>query len=40
MTHPCQDYLAGLVRELVKLPTELPWVEFKQNNANPQEIGE
>jgi ATP-dependent DNA helicase RecG len=34
------DYLAGLVRELVKLPNEEPWVEFKQNNAEPQMIGE
>jgi ATP-dependent DNA helicase RecG len=34
------DYLAGLVRELVKLPNEEPWIEFKQNNADPQMIGE
>ncbi len=34
------DYLAGLVRELVKLPTEVPWVEFKRNSADPQRIGE
>lgn len=34
------DYLAGLVRELCKLPRETEWVEFKQNNADPQEIGE
>lgn len=34
------DYLVGLVRELCKLPQETEWVEFKVNNANPQEIGE
>jgi hypothetical protein len=28
-----QDYLAGLVRELCKLPKETEWVEFKRNNA-------
>lgn len=34
------DYLRGLVQELVKLPQETGWVEFKHNNADPQEIGE
>ena len=34
------EYLVGLVRELCKLPRETEWVEFKQNNADPQEIGE
>lgn len=34
------DYLTGLVRELCKLPHETEWVEFKVNNADPQEIGE
>ena len=33
-------YLTGLVRELCKLPAETPWLEFKHNNADPQEIGE
>ncbi len=33
-------YLEGLVRELVKLPRETEWVEFKQNNDDPQQIGE
>ena len=32
------EYLAGLVRELRKLPQETEWVEFKHNNANPQEL--
>lgn len=40
MSYPSQDYLAGLVRELIKLPAEVAWVEFKHNNANPQELGE
>lgn len=33
-------YLRSLVRELAALPAETPWVEFKRNNAQPQEIGE
>ena len=35
-----EDYLRSLVRELVALPTETPWLELKHNNGNPQEIGE
>ncbi len=34
------DYLRGLVTELRKLPAETQWVEFKENNSNPEEIGE
>jgi len=34
------DYLAGLVHELCKLPRETEWVEFKVSKAEPQEIGE
>lgn len=34
------EYLAGLVREFVKLPRETEWLEFKVNNSNPKEIGE
>ena len=34
------DYLRGLVDEVLKLPTETTWAEFKQNNANPKDIGE
>ena len=37
---PNAEYLTGLVRELCKLPRETEWVEFKVNDANPQEIGE
>lgn len=33
-------YLAGLVRELVKVPREVEWIEFKQNNEDPQQLGE
>jgi predicted HTH transcriptional regulator len=34
------DYFVGLVQELRKLPKETEWVEFKENKANPTEIGE
>lgn len=34
------EYLKSLVRELVKLPSETEWVEFKCNNKDPQQIGE
>lgn len=34
------EYLAGLLHELCQLPKETGWVEFKCNNANPEEIGE
>ena len=37
---PTQDYLNGLVTELRKLPHETGWVEFKENNSNPEDIGE
>ena len=29
-----------LLHELLSLPKETEWVEFKCNNGNPQEIGE
>jgi predicted HTH transcriptional regulator len=32
--------LSSLLRELRLLPHETEWVEFKQDNANPEEIGE
>lgn len=35
-----QEYLSGLLNELRALPKETEWVEFKHNNADPQEIGE
>lgn len=34
------DYLAGLVLELIALPSETEWLEFKVGNTNPQQIGE
>jgi predicted HTH transcriptional regulator len=34
------EYLTSLVRELCKLTHETEWVEFKVNNADPQEIGQ
>jgi predicted HTH transcriptional regulator len=34
------EYLASLLQELRQLPKETEWVEFKCNNANPEEIGE
>ena len=34
------EYLAGLLHELRQLPGETEWVEFKCNNAHPEEIGE
>jgi ATP-dependent DNA helicase RecG len=37
---PTQEYFEGLLSELCKLPAETQWVEFKENNENPEEIGE
>ncbi len=34
------EYLVSLVHELRKLPKETEWLEFKQNRAEPEEIGE
>ena len=34
------DYLRHVVTDLVALPKETEWVEFKVNNSNPEEIGE
>lgn len=34
------EYLISLVHELRKYPQETEWVEFKENKAEPQEIGE
>ncbi len=35
-----EDYYHSLVNELIQLPRETEWIEFKHNNANPEEIGE
>jgi len=34
-----EEYYIGLVRELLKLPKECEWVEFKHNNSNKEEVG-
>ena len=34
------EYLISLFRELLNLPKETEWLEFKYNNAKPAEIGE
>lgn len=34
------EYLALLINELRALPQETEWVEFKGNNANPDDIGQ
>ncbi len=33
-------YLISLLQELCKLPSETEWLEFKHNNADPQDMGE
>lgn len=35
-----ESELLGILSELRKLPRETEWVEFKHNNAEPEEIGE
>jgi len=35
-----KDYINNLIRELISLPNETEWVEFKHNNDEPQMIGE
>jgi predicted HTH transcriptional regulator len=35
-----EEYLMGLLNELRRLPKETEWVEFKHNDAEPEEIGE
>ena len=34
------EYLQSLLQELLGLPKETGWLEFKHNNKDPQEIGE
>ena len=34
------EHLTGLISELRRLPAETGWVEFKENVADPNEIGE
>ncbi|MDD1625940.1 MAG: putative DNA binding domain-containing protein [Methylococcaceae bacterium] len=39
-TNRTLEYLNGLLRELIALPYETEWVEFKQNNNQPEKVGE
>lgn len=34
------EYLKGMLRELLMLPNETEWIEFKHNNSDPETIGE
>ena len=34
------EYLTGLIAELLKLPTETGWLELKENNSDPEDIGQ
>lgn len=40
ITQRTTEYYRSLVAELIKLPRETEWIEFKHNNTNPEEIGE
>lgn len=40
MSRLTDEQLTDLIRGLRDLPAEIEWVEFKQNKANPEEIGE
>ena len=40
MTSRSNAYFEGLVLELCKLPRETEWAEFKEDDKNPQAIGE
>lgn len=32
--------IEGLIRQMIAIPQEQPWLEFKENNSDPQMIGE
>jgi ATP-dependent DNA helicase RecG len=34
------EYILSLIYELIKLPNETEWLEFKHNKENPDIIGE
>ena len=34
------EYISGLITELCKLPAETGWLEFKENNSDPEDIGQ
>ena len=40
MANSSEDYLRRLVAQLAKLPKECEWVEFKENKADPEDVGE
>jgi len=40
MPNRSDDFLRTLVREHQRPPTETEWVEFKENRAEPEDIGE
>jgi ATP-dependent DNA helicase RecG len=35
-----ESYIRSMIQELILLPNETGWVEFKHNNKDPKEIGE
>ena len=35
-----ESQINSIVKEAIKHSAELPWIEFKTNNTNPQMIGE
>lgn len=34
------DDLHAFVMEMIKIPDEIPWIEFKHNNYKPEMIGQ
>jgi hypothetical protein len=34
------EHLSALVTELLRQPRETPWLEFKENVAEPEDVGE
>ncbi len=38
MSAKTEEYLQSVVRELVKMPDEVEWVEFKCNNKDPERM--
>jgi predicted HTH transcriptional regulator len=40
MSAPTQEYLNGRVTELRQLTSETGWLEFKESNSQPEDIGE
>ncbi|MCP5515620.1 MAG: ATP-binding protein, partial [Spirochaetales bacterium] len=40
MSNDGSIYYSHLLKELITIPGETEWIEFKMNNQDPQEIGE